>query len=138
MKQFVIFFSFSYFILTPFSFFCFILGNISLIVNGPYIETSLFIWISISECKDQLSLNNKVHYLITIYRNCLFFICKVFDECSLSDDVREEMSKCYPDAKRAQLKRGGNFPYLSKSTDVNLFLQVRFYLSCFLSFIVVF
>ncbi|KAK3801919.1 hypothetical protein RRG08_028385 [Elysia crispata] len=49
----------------------------------------------------------------------------VFDECALSLNVREEMCKCYPEAKRAHLKSGGNFPYLSRSMEVNVFLQIH-------------
>jgi maspardin len=49
----------------------------------------------------------------------------VYDECALSCTVRDEMCKCYPDAKRAHLKNGGNFPYLSRSTEVNVFLQIH-------------
>lgn len=51
----------------------------------------------------------------------------VFDEYALSNDVREEMYKCYPNAKLAHLKSGGNFPYLSRSAEVNLHLQVCFH-----------
>ena len=36
------------------------------------------------------------------------------------------MYKCYPDAKRAHLKSGGNFPYLSRSNEVNLMIQVSY------------
>jgi maspardin len=50
----------------------------------------------------------------------------VFDEYALSNDVREEMYKCYPNAKLAHLKSGGNFPYLSRSAEVNLHLQVLY------------
>ena len=39
------------------------------------------------------------------------------------------MYKCYPNAKRAHMKSGGNFPYLSRSLEVNIFIQVCF-LSC--------
>ena len=35
------------------------------------------------------------------------------------------MYKCYPDSKRAHLKSGGNFPYLSRSNEVNLMIQVQ-------------
>ncbi|KAK7492553.1 hypothetical protein BaRGS_00016219 [Batillaria attramentaria] len=52
-------------------------------------------------------------------------IMDVFDDCALSGIVREEMYKCYPEARRAHLKSGGNFPYLSRSADVNLFLQIH-------------
>lgn len=51
-------------------------------------------------------------------------IIDVFDEYALSNAVREEMYKCYPNAKLAHLKSGGNFPYLSRSAEVNLHLQV--------------
>ncbi|KAK3601460.1 hypothetical protein CHS0354_033594 [Potamilus streckersoni] len=52
-------------------------------------------------------------------------IMDVFDDCALSQEVKEEMYKCYPNAKRAHLKSGGNFPYLSRSTDVNIFIQIH-------------
>ncbi|XP_011696533.1 PREDICTED: maspardin-like isoform X2 [Wasmannia auropunctata] len=52
-------------------------------------------------------------------------IIDVFDEYALSNAVREEMYKCYPNAKLAHLKSGGNFPYLSRSAEVNLHLQIH-------------
>ena len=52
-------------------------------------------------------------------------IIDVFDEYALSSPVREELYKCYPNARLAHLKSGGNFPYLSRSDQVNLYLQVR-------------
>lgn len=52
-------------------------------------------------------------------------ITDVFDEYALSPVVREEMYKSYPHAKLAHLKSGGNFPYLSRSDEINLHLQVR-------------
>lgn len=52
-------------------------------------------------------------------------IMDVFDEYALSNSVREEMYKCYPNAKLAHLKNGGNFPYLSRSAEVNLHLQIH-------------
>ena len=55
---------------------------------------------------------------------CLF-VTQVFDESALSQRCKEEMYKCYPDAKRAHLKNGGNFPYLSRSDEVNTHLEVR-------------
>lgn len=51
-------------------------------------------------------------------------IIDVFDEYALSNSVREEVYKCYPNAKLAHLKSGGNFPYLSRAAEVNLHLQV--------------
>lgn len=52
-------------------------------------------------------------------------IMDVFDESALSQRCKEEMYKCYPDAKKAHLKSGGNFPYLSRSGEVNLMLQIH-------------
>lgn len=48
----------------------------------------------------------------------------VWDECALSSRVREDLYKSYPQAKLAHLKSGGNFPYLSRSDEVNLHLLV--------------
>lgn len=52
-------------------------------------------------------------------------IMDVFDECALSQRVREDLYKCYPEAKLAHLKGGGNFPYLSRSDEVNLHLLIH-------------
>lgn len=52
-------------------------------------------------------------------------IIDVFDECALSNSVRDELYKCYPNAKLAHLKSGGNFPYLSRCAEVNLHLQIH-------------
>ncbi|XP_068971919.1 maspardin-like [Bombus flavifrons] len=52
-------------------------------------------------------------------------IIDVFDEYALSNSVREEVYKCYPNAKLAHLKSGGNFPYLSRAAEVNLHLQIH-------------
>lgn len=50
---------------------------------------------------------------------------KVFDYCALSPHVCEEMYKLYPNARRAHLKNGGNFPYLSRSDEVNMHLLIH-------------
>jgi len=49
---------------------------------------------------------------------------QVNDHSALSEAVKDEMYKCFPEARRAHLKTGGNFPYLSRPDEVNLFLQV--------------
>ena len=49
---------------------------------------------------------------------------QVNDQSALSEAVKDEVYKCFPEARRAQLKTGGNFPYLSRADEVNLFLQV--------------
>jgi len=49
----------------------------------------------------------------------------VFDDYALGSPIKEKIYQEYPDAKLAQLKSGGNFPYLSRSDEVNLHLQVN-------------
>lgn len=54
----------------------------------------------------------------------MLFHLKVFDQSALSHEAKEEMYKLYPSARRAHLKTGGNFPYLCRSAEVNLYIQV--------------
>ncbi|ELT96510.1 hypothetical protein CAPTEDRAFT_228609 [Capitella teleta] len=49
----------------------------------------------------------------------------VYDASALSQSVKEEVYKCYPNAKRASLKTGGNFPYLSRADEVNMHLRIH-------------
>ncbi len=51
-------------------------------------------------------------------------IMDVFDDYALCSPVREEIYDLYPFAKLAQLKTGGNFPFLSKFEEVNMHLKV--------------
>ena len=51
-------------------------------------------------------------------------VINVWDESALCDKVKEEVSKSYPHAKMAHLKTGGNFPFLSRSDEVNLHVMV--------------
>jgi len=79
-----------------------------------------------SEIASRLTLNCKDSYvepqkLLGIH----ITILDVFDACALSDQVKEEVYKCYPNAKRAHLKTGGNFPYLCRSAEVNLHIQLH-------------
>ena len=43
----------------------------------------------------------------------------------LNQEVRDETYKSYPSAKLAHLKTGGNFPYLSRSDEVNLHIAIH-------------
>nr|XP_029501076.1 maspardin-like [Oncorhynchus nerka] len=52
-------------------------------------------------------------------------IMDVFDQSALSHEAKEEMYKLYPNARRAHLKTGGNFPYLCRSAEVNLYIQIH-------------
>lgn len=55
-------------------------------------------------------------------------IIDVFDESALSMQARASLRSHYGHAKLAHLKTGGNFPYLSRSDDVNMHLLVRRYI----------
>lgn len=52
-------------------------------------------------------------------------IIDVFDSSALRQEVKEELYKLYPHAKRAHLKRGGNFPFLSRNDEVTMHLQIH-------------
>ncbi len=52
-------------------------------------------------------------------------IVDVWDESALTEQVKESVRAAYPHAKLAMLKTGGNFPFLSRSEEVNLHLIVR-------------
>ncbi|XP_035019681.1 maspardin isoform X2 [Hippoglossus stenolepis] len=54
-----------------------------------------------------------------------FMVDRVFDQSALSLEAKEEMYKLYPNARRAHLKTGGNFPYLCRSAEVNLYIQIH-------------
>ena len=55
----------------------------------------------------------------------IVIVVQVFDESALTPSVKEELYKCYPNAKRAHLKSGGNFPYVCRSAEVNMHLQIH-------------
>eukprot|EP00118_Oscarella_pearsei_P025741 m.308687 g.308687 ORF g.308687 m.308687 type:complete len:318 (+) comp44509_c0_seq1:48-1001(+) len=52
-------------------------------------------------------------------------IMDVFDDSALTVAVKEDLYKCYPDSKRAHLKSGGNFPFLSRGPEVNMHLNLH-------------
>jgi hypothetical protein len=47
------------------------------------------------------------------------------DEVSIPQKLRDEVYSVLTDAKIAQLKSGGNFPFLSRSDEVNLYIEVK-------------
>jgi maspardin len=52
-------------------------------------------------------------------------IMSVLDQTAITNSVQNEMLKCYPGAKEAHVKDGGNFPYLSRDQEVNIYLKVQ-------------
>ncbi|XP_011018227.1 PREDICTED: maspardin-like [Populus euphratica] len=47
------------------------------------------------------------------------------DYCAIPQQLKDQLSERYPEARRAQLKTGGDFPFLSRSDEVNLHLQLH-------------
>jgi len=52
-------------------------------------------------------------------------IIDALDDVSVPEKVRNEVYKLYPEAKIAELKTGGNFPFLSRADELNMYLQVH-------------
>jgi len=52
-------------------------------------------------------------------------ILQILEKTVLSDDVHDEMSKCFPEAKVAHLRDGGNFPFLARDSEVNMYLKIH-------------
>eukprot|EP00039_Didymoeca_costata_P023160 m.6200 g.6200 ORF g.6200 m.6200 type:complete len:324 (+) comp3496_c0_seq1:145-1116(+) len=52
-------------------------------------------------------------------------LLNVMDRSAITSKVVDDMQKCYPDAKDAQLKDGGNFPYLARDQEVTMYIKVH-------------
>ncbi|XP_028031662.1 maspardin-like [Bombyx mandarina] len=79
-----------------------------------------------SELASRLTLNCTPNYVQPhLLSDIPVTIMDVWDESALSSHVREDLYKSYPHAKLAHLKSGGNFPYLSRSDEVNLHLLIH-------------
>ncbi|XP_074956817.1 maspardin isoform X1 [Phalacrocorax aristotelis] len=79
-----------------------------------------------SELASRLTLNCQNSYVEPHkIRDIPVTIMDVFDQSALSTEAKEDMYKLYPNARRAHLKTGGNFPYLCRSAEVNLYIQIH-------------
>lgn len=47
------------------------------------------------------------------------------DYCAIPQQLKDEVGERYPGARRADLKTGGDFPFLSRPDEVNLHLQLH-------------
>uniref|UniRef100_A0A3B3YQP6 Maspardin n=1 Tax=Poecilia mexicana TaxID=48701 RepID=A0A3B3YQP6_9TELE len=82
--------------------------------------------LSQSELASRLTLNCQNSYVEPHkIKDVAVTIIDVFDQSALSLEAKEEMYKLYPNARRAHLKTGGNFPYLCRSAEVNLYIQIH-------------
>ncbi|KAK7063115.1 Maspardin [Halocaridina rubra] len=81
--------------------------------------------LSQSELASRMTLNCFPAYIEPQKVQVDVTILDVFDESALSYSVKEEMYKCYPSARLAHLKTGGNFPFLARAEEVNIYIQVH-------------
>jgi len=65
-----------------------------------------------------------LHAHVVYEQSTEYLFVQVNDESALSHSAKDALYKSYPDARRAHLKSGGNFPYLSRPVEVNLYIQV--------------
>lgn len=75
-------------------------------------------------------VNNYVEPQRIHNQNIPVTIVDVFDEAALSTTVAEEMEKCFPEARYAHLKSGGNFPFLSRADEVNVLIRIHLQQFC--------
>ncbi|XP_065858009.1 uncharacterized protein [Euphorbia lathyris] len=47
------------------------------------------------------------------------------DYCAIPQQLKDQLSERYPEARRAYMKSGGDFPFLSRPDEVNLHLQLH-------------
>lgn len=81
-----------------------------------------------TELASRLTLNVLAAYIEPqklSQQNIHITLIDVLDKCAVTPEVKDELAKCYPDAKVAHMKDGGNFPYLSRAEEVNLFIKVH-------------
>ncbi|KHN04754.1 Maspardin, partial [Glycine soja] len=50
---------------------------------------------------------------------------KTNDYCAIPQQLRDQLGERYPEARRAYLKTGGDFPFLSRPDEDNLHLQLH-------------
>ncbi|KAL9267244.1 Maspardin-like protein [Drosera capensis] len=57
--------------------------------------------------------------------DALITIMDTNDYCAIPQQLKDEVGERYPGARRADLKSGGDFPFLSRPDEVNLHLQIH-------------
>ncbi|XP_043239043.1 maspardin-like [Amphibalanus amphitrite] len=52
-------------------------------------------------------------------------LLQALDATALTEQARAEAERCYPHARVAHLKTGGNFPFLTRPDETDMFIQVH-------------
>ncbi|KAI3687466.1 hypothetical protein L1987_81163 [Smallanthus sonchifolius] len=55
----------------------------------------------------------------------LITIIDTNDKCAIPQQLKDEVSERYPGARRADIKSGGDFPFLSRPDEINLHLKLH-------------
>ncbi|XP_038976534.1 maspardin isoform X4 [Phoenix dactylifera] len=80
--------------------------------------------LSREDISSRLSLNVNVTSVgPLLLPDSLITIMDTNDYCAVPQELKDQVSERYPGARRAVLKTGGDFPFLSRPDEVNLYLQ---------------
>jgi maspardin len=60
------------------------------------------------------------------FLDIFFWVTQTNDYCAVPTFLKDQVGSRYPGARRALLKSGGDFPFLSRADEVNLHAQVLF------------
>jgi maspardin len=60
-----------------------------------------------------------------LFSDSFITIMDTNDYCAIPQQLKDQLSEKYPGARRASLKSGGDFPFLSRPDEVNLHLQIH-------------
>lgn len=78
------------------------------------------------ELSSRLSLNvNAASVGSLLLSDSFITIMDTNDYCAIPQQLKDQVSERYPGARRAILRTGGDFPFLSRSDEVNLYLQLH-------------
>ena len=72
------------------------------------------------------SASDMPHFLFCFFSHRHgYFTPKTNDYCAIPLQLKDQLNERYSGARRAYLKTGGDFPFLSRPDEVNLHLQVN-------------
>jgi len=80
------------------------------------------------EISSRLTLNCTYFHLKpseNVFDKSKITVIDCLDEVTIPLKLRDEVYKYYPEAKLVELKTGGNFPYLSRADEINMYIQIH-------------
>jgi len=109
-----------------------VLGTFPPVSNNRHVADSIDFMVNQVESMDRSSIASRL--VIGSTRNYVepqrlrhlnITLIEGFDNPGVSEKLQEDVQKCYPDAKRAQIKCGGVFPYLAAAHEVNIYILIH-------------